>query len=120
MRIVEQSAGNAGRTRTVTRQLSVLGERLLPRRILVAYRARNQPRDRVHNHSRTQFAATQHIVANRDFAIRQVLADALVHAFVASADQDNTLKRGKIRGQRLIEPASLCRKQNHRLLRAGA
>src|SRR5208337_4700880 len=92
MRIVEQSAGNAGRTRSIglcgagalARELR---ERLLPRRILVADRARNQPRNRVHNYRRTQFATAQHIVADRNFAIRQVLADAFVHAFVASADQ---------------------------------
>ena len=128
MRIVEQSAGNAGGTRSIASQLRIcgerlgarLGERLLPRRSLVAHRARDQPRHRVHNYRCAQFATAQHIVANRNFAIRQVLADAFVHAFVASADEDDPVERRKFRRQRLIEPASLRGKQNHRLLRARA
>src|SRR5580700_2914908 len=57
MRIIQQSRRTARRTRSLVRSPSVItqrltnrfGKRFLPRRILIADRARNQPGDRIHN-----------------------------------------------------------------------
>ena len=57
------------------------------RRSFVAQHSRQQPRHRVDHHRRRQFAAAQHIIADRDLFVGQVLGHALVHAFVAAADQ---------------------------------
>ena len=67
MRVVEQRAA----------------ERILQRRLLVAQRARLQPRQRVDNYHRGQFPAADHIVAQRPFLV-DALDEPLVGAFVAS------------------------------------
>src|SRR5512140_912792 len=48
-------------------------------RVLVAEHSRHKPRHRVYNHRGGQFSTAQHIVANRQFLVGQMLRDALVH-----------------------------------------
>ena len=62
-------------------------ERFVHDGIFVAERAGNQPRHRVQNHRRGQFAARQHEIADRNLIRREMFGDALVHAFVAAADE---------------------------------
>ena len=45
---------------------------------------------------------------------------ALIHAFVASADQNESVEHRQLRRQTLIKPPALRRKQHHRLLRRSA
>ena len=53
-----------------------------------AQRARQEPRDRVGDHQGRQLAARQHVVADRQLLVRDVLAHALVHALVAAGQED--------------------------------
>ena len=89
------------------------------RRSLVAQHSRQQPRHRIDHHRRRQLAAAQHIIADRNLFIRQVLRHALVHAFVAAADQQQFRALRSAVRHRLIEHAALRRKQHHFLARTS-
>ena len=82
-------------------------EGFVQRRILVAEDARQQPRDRVHHHRGSQFAATQHIIADGDLFVGQALGHPLVHALVAAAEQQQAAERSEAPRGRLIEQPSL-------------
>src|SRR5579871_6025072 len=73
VRIVEQSAGTAGRIRCCVfrnpADFLVLGERFLPRGSFVSHSPRQQPRDRFNYYGRRQLATTQHVVADRQLAV---------------------------------------------------
>ena len=84
-------------------------ERFLPRGGIVADRAGNEPRDRVHDHGCAQFAAAQHIISDGQFTVSKILADTLVDTFITPTDQDNSFQRGKFRRDILIETFTLRR-----------
>src|SRR5579862_1476863 len=91
-------------------------ERLLPRGSLVADSARNQARNGIDDDRSANLATTQHVVANRDFTVSEIVAYALIDAFVAAADHDHTIEFREFRREFLIETAALCRQQNDGLL----
>ena len=59
--------------------------------------------------------AAQNVVADRNFAICEVRAHALVDAFIASADKHQPFERDQFLCKALIELAPLRRKQNYGL-----
>ncbi len=93
-------------------------KRLLSGRSLVAQRAGNESRDRIHDHRCAQLAAAQDVISDREFAIGQVLSHSFVDAFVAAADQDNPFQRGQFLCHALMETRALSRQQHHTLFRA--
>src|SRR5208283_1095617 len=60
----------------------------------------------------------EHVVADRKLPIGKKLGDTLVHAFVAPADQHQTLERRQFRRHFLRKALALRRKQDDGLLRA--
>ncbi len=87
-------------------------------RSLVSQRAGEQPRDRVNDDCRSQFAAAQYVIADRNLLIGEVLGHALVHAFVAPTDQDNAIETGEFLRHILAEQAALRRQQHNCLIGA--
>ncbi len=78
----------------------------------VAERAGQETRDRVDEDQCGEFTSGQNVIADGDFVGDEMLADALVHALVAAADQGEAFVRGQRAGDGLRENASLRRKQN--------
>src|SRR5215470_1404129 len=81
MRIVEQSAGIASRTRSLRAFAEIAWasrsrKRLLSRRGLIANRAGDEPGHRVHDYRCPQLAAAEHVVADGNFPVRHAFADA--------------------------------------------
>src|SRR5688500_4739350 len=62
-------------------------ERVVLRRRRVAEDARQEARHRVGHHEGGGLAARQHVVADRELLVHQVLAHPLVHPLVAAADE---------------------------------
>ena len=62
-------------------------ERFVDGRFLVPDHARQQARHRIHHHGSSQFAAAQHVIADRKFVVRQMFGDPFIHAFIPAADQ---------------------------------
>jgi len=58
-------------------------------------------------------AAAQHVVADGEFHVAVKLVDALVHAFVASADEDYAVEGGDLAGGGLGEREALGGEQDH-------
>jgi len=83
------------------------GVRVVLRAGGVAQHAGPQPGHGVHNRQRGQLAAGEHKVAERDFVGGQVLADALVKAFVAPADEGQARLLGQGLGDGLGEGPAL-------------
>ncbi len=113
MRIIEQSPGSAGTVRALGFRFPRRRKTLLLGRRFIAQGARQQPRDRVHDHGRAQLSAAQHVIADRNLAVRQSFGHALVHAFIAPADQDHALESRKFLGHGLREHLALRGKQDH-------
>ena len=57
------------------------------RRLLVAHHAGHEPGDRLDDHERGRLAAREHVVADRELAVAEVVGDTLVDALVAPAQQ---------------------------------
>src|SRR5712692_1399315 len=96
-----------------------LAEGFLDGRRLVPQRPRLQPRYRVHNQRRRQFAAGQHVIADGNFFGGEMLGDAFVHAFIPPAEQDDPFERRVSPRGLLPEKFPRRRKQNDRyVLRA--
>ncbi len=66
-------------------------ERLFVNGSAPSQNAGDQPGYRVYHHHGGQFAARQHIVANRDFGGDQMLAHPFVNTLVMAADQNQEL-----------------------------
>src|SRR5712692_1892185 len=97
----------------------LLAEGFLDGRRLVPQRPRLQPRYRVHNQRRRQFAAGQHVIADGNFFGGEMLGDAFVHAFIPPAEQDDPFERRVSPRGLLPEKFPRRRKQNDRyVLRA--
>ncbi len=60
----------------------VRAERFFLRTLVIAQHTRQQPRHRVNHHHRRQRAIRQHIIADRQFVIRQLLANPLIKPFI--------------------------------------
>src|SRR3569623_713949 len=74
---------------------------------------RQQARHRVHHHHCGEFAAAQHIIADRPFFIDLAVDEALIDAFVAAGDQDHARPRRHLCHSRLIQPAPLRTQVDH-------
>ena len=81
--------------------------------LLVADRARNQSHHSVGYDSCRKFSAGEHIVADRDFAGDQMLANAVVYAFVMSAEYYDIFEKRETVGERLGEHFTVRRSENH-------
>ena len=112
MRVIEQPARRAGRLRLVALHLGLGRKRFLAGRSCVAHGARDQARDHVHDHGSAQFPSAENVVADRNLAVRQVLADPLIDALVAPADQHQAAQSGQFLGLVLVQLLALRGKQN--------
>lgn len=70
-------------------------KRVGERALLVAHGTRNQPYDGVGDDGGGQFAAREHVVADGDFLGDEVVADALIHALVVSAEDNDVVEHGE-------------------------
>src|SRR5262245_12790377 len=92
-------------------------ERVVLRRIVLAEDAGPEPRDRVGNHQRGQLAPGEDVVADRQLLVDDALAEALVHALVAPAHQDQMRPRRQLPRHRLREPPPRRVEQDHSRIR---
>ena len=79
-------------------------EAVLGGRLYVVQGAFLQAGNRVDHHCRRQFAAGQHVVADRLFLIHFGCDQALVDPFVATTEQDQTLATGQFANLGLGQP----------------
>ena len=89
-----------------------VGEGVFVSRVLSAQCSGNQARDGFNNYHGCQFTAGQHIVANRNFVIDELMAYALVDSFIAAAHQDQFTDGRQLPGHILIKCATLRRQQD--------
>src|SRR5262249_24125110 len=94
------------------------GERLALGGSLGAERSRQEADDRVGYHQPGQLAPRQHVVADRDRLVGQSLTHALVHALVASGEEDQVRHRCQLTGHHLREGAPSRIHQYHARLRS--
>ena len=73
------------------RSFSQGGKRFVLGGGLVAEGARNKTRDGVNDESGGEFAAAEDEIADGNFVSGEVSGDALVHAFVTAADEDEAI-----------------------------
>ena len=64
-----------------------LGEALLPRGLVVAEDTGNQAADRLDNHERGELASGDHVVADRDLTVTELVDNTLVDTLVAATKQ---------------------------------
>jgi len=84
-----------------------LGEAFIDRRGCVAKDTGAQAHDRVNDNDGCGFATRQDIVADGEFLIDEVFVDALINAFVATADEHEVVVLGECPGERLGEGLTL-------------
>ena len=101
------------RPRVVRTVQQAVGEGVFLRRAGGVQRARQLAHDRVEQHHRRQFPARQHEVAERELFIDLAVDQALIHAFVAAAQQHQARFGRKFHHHRLIQPAPLGRQVDH-------
>ena len=82
-------------------------------KVVEGEKERTQADHRVGHDQRRQLAAGEHVVADRERVVGQVLAHALVHALVAPGQQDQVLLAGQLARDALIERASPGVHQDH-------
>src|SRR5215469_14070117 len=95
------------------------GERFLPRRSFVTHGPWQQTSDRLNHDRSCQLSAAQYVVSNRKLTVGKKIHDAFVDSFVASGEQNDTIERGELGGDRLAESSPLCRKQDDALVRSS-
>src|SRR3990172_6008237 len=105
-------AAKFGRTRVMRIFEQAAGVRVILRAGRVAERAGQETRNRVDEDQCGEFTSGQNVIADGDFVGDEMLADALIHALVAAADQGEAFVRGQRAGDGLRENTSLRRKQN--------
>src|SRR3954466_3850497 len=79
---------------------------------LVPQHTREQPRHRVHNRQRSDLPAREHEIAQRQFLVHPA-EDALVHALIAAAHQDQGVVAGELDRLGLVEAGPLRGHQHH-------
>src|SRR5690606_37230184 len=76
----------------IMRMLEQAGaERVRNRRSFIAEHARQQADDAVHDDHSRKLAASQYVVADRQFIWNQMLANAFIIAFIMAANKDQML-----------------------------
>ena len=111
VRVIQQSARPAGRIRepsSSTSQRSAVNDSCLDDAWFPS--APGISRVIVSRSRRSQFAAAQHVIADRYFAVRECSAHALVHAFIAAADDVTRSSAAVPAATRLIEAVGPRRK----------
>jgi hypothetical protein len=103
---VAPPVGRARVMRVLERALEGGRERLLLTRRVVCERARQQPRERVHDRHRHGLAAAQHERAEAEGLRRDVLERARVEALVAAAEERDALARCELARVRVVEAAA--------------
>ena len=104
--VAERSTSGTSQPRNVGRPgvLRVLeqpvGEGLVVGRRVVAHDAGHEPGDRLEHDHRGHLAAGQHVVADRQLAVDEVVAHPLVDALVAAAQQREPVRARPARGPR--------------------
>ena len=83
------------------------------RTLFVADAAWDEPHNGIGDGGSSQFASREHIVANAEFACDEVLAYALVNAFVMTAKHDEVSFERELVGDVLIEGFSIGAHVNH-------
>ena len=72
-----------------------------------------QAHDGINDDCGGEFAAGEDEVPDGEFLVAEQLADALVYAFIAAADQHDAVERGEAAGGGLGEALALRREQDH-------
>ena len=62
-----------------------------------------QPGHGIDHHEGRRLPAGEHVVADRQLAVDEALAQALVHPLVVAAEQHQVLLQGQLRRQLLVE-----------------
>ena len=88
------------------------GERFVDAAHLVAERARQQADDRVAHHHGGQLAAGEHVVADREALVCEVVG-ALVHPLVTSADEQDPTRAGEALRHALRERLAAWREEHN-------
>ena len=99
------------------RQIIPHAKALIPRRIRMPQHPRQQPYHRIQNHRRSQLPTRKHIVANREFLIRQQPRSPAHLPSYRPQDQHHLLQSRQPMRRRLRKPLALRRQQNHQLPR---
>src|ERR1700682_554864 len=97
----------------------LLGKRLVFWRLLRTQDSGDEPTHRVDQHHGRELAAGEHVITDRDLAVDQVGAHALVDALVAATDQVEVGAARQLAYQSLGKPLTLWAQQDHRAC-AGA
>src|SRR5690349_21737625 len=87
-------------------------KRITRDRVLVPNHSGNQPGDRIDDDKGRQFAPAQHVVADRQLLSGEILAHAIVDAFVSAAEHHDSIETGQAGCLNLSEAPSLGRYQN--------
>ena len=95
------------------------GERLLGRRRVVAHHPGHQPTDRLDHDHRRHLSPGQHVVADRQLAVDEVLAHPVVDALVATAQQREPVAGRQLGCHRLVETAAAGAQQEQRTRQVG-
>ena len=83
-----------------------VAEALVVGRRVVAHDPRHQPADRLEHHHGGHLSPAEHVVADRQLAVDQVLAHPLVDALVAAAQQAEAIGARQLAGPALVETAA--------------
>ena len=95
------------------------GERLLDDAVGVPERARKLPDHRVGDDHRRELTAREHVGADRDRVVDEVVANPLVDALIASAEQGDVRLARQLVGERVVERPPGRREQDRRERRRG-
>jgi len=88
------------------------GETVTLSRILSSQHSRKKAGKRIDDDHRRQLAAGEHKISNGDFIRDKVLPHALIYAFIAAANQDQTIFPGQFLGSCLAKRPALRRQQD--------
>lgn len=88
--------------------------RFVHRRVRIADHAGHQPRHAIDDHCRSQFAAAQHKIPDRNLIVHQMVGYSRVHAFIASAQQHHPVNSlTPLPRQPLIVRSPRCRNHHY-------
>src|SRR5581483_4965702 len=94
-----------------------LAKGLVLGRLLVAHHARDQSGHGLDDHEGGRLTTGEHVIADRQLVVHEVLAHAFVHALIAPAQQREPVAGRQRRRHGLIEPAPARTEQEERTLR---
>src|SRR5690606_37405255 len=86
------------------------------RRLIIEH-TRYQPADGIHDYRCGQFAAAEHVVADRNFARHKLLPDSVVNAFVMTANKQQPPPETELVGHSLVKSLAIRREINDLIIR---